>query len=306
MNFMPAHTPLAPPGAADEAGAQRALEGICAQRALEGVGAQRALEGIGAQRARGHLDLAFGHDGTRTRLQRFYQQGCLKARLPRGPGVEAVALNISGGIAGGDVLETEVTLAEGASVTFTTQAAERVYRALGPAARVSTHLIAGPGARLAYLPQETLLFDGFALERALDIDLAAGARFLGIESLVFGRLAMGESVGKGHLRDRISLRREGRLLWQDMTRLDGDIATQLDRPGVAAGARAVATLFAVGLNSRLDALRAALAGAHAGASVMDDVLLARVLAPDAAALRKIMVHALAALRPGPLPRVWQG
>ena len=267
---------------------------------------QRAAQDVGAQRARGQLDLAFQHDGTQTRLTRFYQQGCLKARLPRGPGVEVVALNISGGIAGGDELETALELTPGAQATFTTQAAERVYRALDAPARVRTSLRVGAGATLAYLPQETILFDRFSLDRALEIDLAADAQFLGVESLVFGRLAMGESVTAGYLRDRIALRRDGRLLWQDMTRLDGDIARQLDRPGVAAGARAVATLFAVGLNNRLDALRAALAGSHAGASVMEDALLARILAPNAATLRKIMVQALAALRPGPLPRVWQG
>jgi urease accessory protein len=81
---------------------------------------------------------------------------------------------------------------------------------------------------------------------------------------------------------------------------------QLDRPGIAKGARAVASIFALGMAERLPALRVALAGAHAGASVMDGVLLARILAPDAAVLRKIMVQALTVLRPGPLPRVWQG
>jgi urease accessory protein len=256
------------------------------------------------QRARGRLDLAFTHDGT-TRLQRFYQEGCLKARLPRGPGVEAVALNISGGIAGGDALDTALELAPGAAVTFTTQAAERIYRALEAPSRIRTRLTLGTGAVLHYLPQKTILFDGFALDRALDIELASGAVFLGIESLIFGRLTMGEILREGFLRDRISLHRDGALLWQDSARLEGDIAAQLDRPGIAAGARAMASIFAVGL-CKLDALREALADAHAGASMIGDVLLARILAPDAAALRRVIVKALGVLRPGPLPRVWQG
>jgi urease accessory protein len=256
------------------------------------------------QRARGRLDLSFSHDGA-TRLERFYQEGCLKARLPRGPGVEAVALNISGGIAGGDTLETALALGAGAEVTFTTQAAERIYRALEAPSRIRTRLTVGAGAVLHYLPQETILFDGFGLDRALDIELASGAAFLGIESLVFGRLTMGEVLREGFLRDRISLRRDGALLWQDSTRLEGDIAAQLDRPGIAAGARAMASIFAVGAY-RLDALREALADAHAGASVIGEVLLARILAPDAATLRRVIVKALGVLRPGPLPRVWQG
>jgi urease accessory protein len=260
------------------------------------------------QRARGRLDLAFKHDGKGTRLARFYQEGCLKARLPRGPGMEAVAINISGGIAGGDALDIAVTLAPGAELSFTTQAAERIYRALDAPARIHTRLTAGAGSSLHYLPQETILFDGFGLDRVMDIEVAAGAVFLGVESLVFGRLAMGEVVSGGFLRDRISLRRQDDLLWQDSTRLEGDIATKLDHPGVAAGGRALASIFAIGpgMASRLDALRAALAGAHAGASWTGEILLARILAPDAACLRRVVAKALAVLRPGPLPRVWQG
>lgn len=260
------------------------------------------------QRARGRLDLAFTHDGSTTRLDRFYQEGCLKARLPRGPGREVVALNISGGIAGGDVLDTALALAPGADITFTTQAAERIYRALEAPSRLRTRLTAGQGATLHYLPQETILFDGFGLDRALDIELAEGANFLGLESLIFGRLTMGEILREGALRDRISLRRNGTLLWQDSTRLEGDVAAQLARPGIAAGARAMASIFAAGpgVAAQLDTVRAALHGAHAGASFTGEVLLARILAPDAATLRRIVVKTLGSLRPGPLPRVWQG
>lgn len=260
------------------------------------------------QRARGRLDLAFRHDGTATRLARFYQEGCLKARRPRGGGAEVVALNISGGIAGGDRLDISLSLAAGAQATFTTQAAERIYRALEAPARLRTRLTAGQGAVLHYLPQETILFDGFALDRALDIELAPDAQFLGIESLVFGRLAMGEILRAGFLRDRISLRRGEDLLWQDSTRLEGDITAQLDRPGIAASARAMAGIFAAGpgMAKQLGKLREALAGTHAGASLASDVLHARLLAPDAATLRRMIVKSLGVLRPGPLPRVWQG
>jgi urease accessory protein len=286
------------------------LTGVARHRQLWSMNVWPAkLDGVARpQRARGRLDLGFVHDGARTRLKRFYQEGCLKARLPRGADMEAVALNISGGIAGGDRLDVALALGAGAAALFTTQAAERVYRALEAPARLRTRLTAGAGARLHYLPQETILFDGFALDRALEIELAADAEFVGVESLVFGRLAMGEILRAGYLRDRILLRRDGALLWQDATRLDGDIAALLDRPGVAAGARAVASLFATGpgVETRLSDLRAALAEAHAGASWTGDVLVARILAPDAACLRRVVVKALAVLRPTGLPRVWQG
>lgn len=247
------------------------------------------------------------HDGAKTRLARFYQQGCLKARIPNGPVFEAVALNISGGIAGGDALETALTLHPGAVLTFTTQAAERVYRALEGPSQVVTRVNISQGAQLAYLPQETILFDGFSLDRQLDVSLSGDAEFLGVESLVFGRLAMGEVVRAGVLHDRIRLRRDGKMLWQDITRLDGNIAAALNRPGVAAGAKAVASIFATGPNlaGKLPALRTALEGAHAGASWTGDVLIARILAPDGAQLRSIVARALLALREVGVPRVWQ-
>ncbi|OYV33627.1 MAG: hypothetical protein B7Z81_11115, partial [Acidocella sp. 20-61-6] len=185
---------------------------------------------VAAQRAKGLLDLRFRRAAGRTRVLGFYQEGCLKARLPRALGTEicdAVTMNISGGIAGGDVLETRIALEPGARVCVAGQAAERVYRALEAPARVASYLDVGAGAALEYLPQETILFDGFGLERTLEIELAGDARYLGVESLVFGRKAMGEVVSAGFLRDRIVLRREGRLVLQDMTRLEGDIAAQL-------------------------------------------------------------------------------
>jgi urease accessory protein len=266
-----------------------------------------------AQRAVGRLDLAFRRYGAATRVEKFYQQGCLKARMPSPADLEtleAVTLNISGGIAGGDALSTEIALAEGARVVIATQAAERIYRALGPAARIATGIRLGAGARLDYLPQETIFFDGFALERSLEIDLTADARFLGVESFVFGRQAMGETVQDGHLRDRITLRRDRKLLFQDMTRLDGDIAAQLARKAVADGAMAAASLIyaAPGAADALPALRAALAGANAGASALGaEMIFARILAPSAISLRHAVIAACAACRGGrPLPRVWQG
>jgi urease accessory protein len=151
------------------------------------------------------------------------------------------------------------------------------------------------------------LFDGFALDRTLEIDLAPAATYLGVESLIFGRQAMGETIRAGFLRDRITLRRDKKILLQDMTRLDGDIAAQLARKAVADGAMAVASLIyaAPDTAEKLPALRAALASHHAGASSFDGIIFARILAPSAISLRKCLVAALHACG-AVLPKVWQG
>ncbi len=270
-----------------------------------------------AQRAQGQLDLRFGAGpaGQPAQLRTFLQSGCLRARLPRAQSQgwrEAVVLNISGGIAGGDRLTTRIDVEAGANVIIAGQAAERIYRAAsGGPAQITTTLEAGPDAWLEYLPQETILYDGFALERALVINLAADARYLGVEMQVFGRRFMGETLQSGSWHDSIMLYREKALILNDRVRLEGAIEAHLMRSAIADGAVALATLIMAGpdATAHLDGLREILHhdGVKGGASLVDGVLVARVLARSLHDLRGTIMAALVFLRDGrPLPRVWQG
>ena len=267
------------------------------------------------QRARGVLTLGVGlrgHGGTA--LARLRQQGCLKARLPaieRGADLTAVVVNSSGGIASGDRLDSSFEAGPGSSITITSQAAERVYRAEpgGPPASVRTRIDVGAGARLEWLPQETILFNAARLDRALHVSLAEDAGFIGLECLLLGRTAMGERVRCGSLRDLIHIERAGKPVLHDAVRIEGAIAEQLASPATASGAVAIATLIEVAPDaaSRLESLRSALAasGAQAGASCWNGLLLARIIADDGAAARAAIIAALAVLRGArPLPRVW--
>ena len=180
-------------------------------------------------------------------LDRFRQEGCLKARLPRpeqGAWTTAVTLNSGGGVAQGDRLSTAITAGPGTALTVASQAAERFYRSPGGApATVITTLEVREAAAMEWLPQEAILFDCCALDRRLQIDLAGDACFLGVETLVFGRALMGETVRQAVLHDTIRVRRDGRLLLHDAIRLHGPVQSVLDRPAVAGGGRAVATLI---------------------------------------------------------------
>ncbi len=246
-------------------------------------------------------------------LAALRQEGCLKARFPRvhGDAAEVITVNLSGGVAGGDQLAVQVSLGAGGRATISGQAAERFYRALpgSPPSRVRTALTVAAGGRLEWLPQESILFDRSSLDRSLDVDLAEDACFLGVESLVFGRAAMGETVEHVRLRDLIRVRRGGTLLLHDVTRLRGCAREVLARRATGGGMRAFATLAfaAPGAERLLDPVRDALAGtpAEAGASGWDGLLVARLAAPSGAALRSAVTAALAALRGGrPLPRAW--
>lgn len=260
------------------------------------------------QRAVGELRVGVRVRDGRTVLDGLRQAGCLKARFPRSDDwLNVVTLNTSGGIAGGDALDSAFVAGAGSRATIAGQAAERFYRALpgSAASRVRTRIVVDQGAAVEWLPQETILFDRCAVDRRLSVELAEDAWFLGVESLVFGRAAMGELVERGWLRDCVELRRGGRLLWHDAIRMDGAVAATLRRSAVADGAGAVTTLLHVAPSAEgmLEAVRAALP--LCGVSAWDGMLVARVLAADGAALRALVITALEVLRGGrPLPRVW--
>jgi urease accessory protein len=259
-----------------------------------------------AQRAAGRGRLAVRAQDGRTRLERLYQEGAAKLRLPRSrqARLEAVMINSAGGMTGGDRFDWSIEVGEGAHAVLTTQACERVYRASADVARVAVSLAVGIGARLDWLPQETILFEGGAVARRIEAELAADAGLLLCEAVILGRRAMGERVSRGLFHDRWRVRREGRLVFADDLRLVGDIAALTDRSALLAGAGAFATLLLVAddAEARLDAVRVAVEGLG-GASAFDGKLVVRLVAPDGLSLRRALIPTLAALGATP-PAVW--
>jgi urease accessory protein len=268
----------------------------------------------GQNRARGILRAEFRRAGPRTEPGRAYETGGYRLRFPNVHGqdfCEAVMVNTGGGMAAGDHTRFDFRCAEGAAVTLMTTAAEKIYRSDGETTRIDVTLEAEAGARLEWLPQETILFDGARLDRRLDAALAPGASLLVVELLVFGRLAMGEVMRSGALRDRWRIHRGGELVFAEALRLDGDMAAQLDRPALGAGARAAANLLLIGpeAEGRLDAARDSLArgeeaGCVGGASAWNGMLAARALSPSPERLRAAILALLVAVRGRALPRLW--
>jgi urease accessory protein len=262
------------------------------------------------QRAHGRVALSVARLGAETRPVRIAESGSSRVRLPRvaGAALEGVLINTAGGVACGDRFEVEAEVGAGADLVLTAPAAEKVYRSDGATAEVAIRVTLDEGAGLAWLPQETILFDTARLRRRFDADLAPDARLLVFESVVFGRSAFGEEVAWGFFEDRWRIRRGGRLVYADSLRLSGPIRGLLDRPAVAAGARALATLVYVApdAEARLEEAREALSGSAcaAGCSAWNGLLAVRFLAHDAAALRATAIGFIEAFR-GPLPRVWR-
>lgn len=267
------------------------------------------------QRAHGTLSFDAALSGSETRPVRIAESGPSRIRLPNvtGPALEAVIMNTGGGIACGDRMETAVTAGPGARLVLTTPAAERCYRSDGPVSAVHTSLRAADGADLAWLPQETILYDEARLRRSFEADLAGTARLSVFEAVVFGRTARGEEVAHGFFEDRWRVRRDGKLIFADTLRLDGPVSQLLARPAVAKGARTLATFLHVApdAQARIEEARALLETASpngapclAAASAWSGILTVRFLAPEIAPLRRAAIDFLTRFRGTPLPRVW--
>jgi urease accessory protein len=259
-----------------------------------------------ANRAVGHVSFAVKQVAGHTRRARVQESGSLRVRCPGAPAreLEAVLINTAGGVAGGDRFALDIAAGEGTRLVVTTAAAEKVYRTLGDDSTIAVKLDVAAGARLAWLPQETILFDRARLSRSIAVDLAPDAHIFLAEAIVFGRSGMGETVEEGALTDRWRVRRAGRLIYAETVRLDGAIAARLAEPAVAGGGVAIATvLIAPGDDATVTAVRDLKFEGEVGASAWNGIAVVRLCAADAAALRRDLVHVMTVAR-GSLPRLW--
>ena len=268
----------------------------------------------GLQRSQGKLKvgLARGQDDA-TRVANLFQGGCLNARLPRpqhASEADVVIINTAGGITGGDHLSVDVTVGDGTRVTVTTPACERVYRSVEGEALIEQRVRVGRGARLDWVPQEVILYDRSRLRRRLDLQLEGGAEITMVEAVLLGRAAMGELVTGGSFYDFRTIRRDTCLIFADATRMANAFGHARSCPSMLGDYAAMANLVYIGpdLAAKRDALRAGFADcahAQAGASVIGEVLSARIVATGGSALRRVLMTALTVLRDArPLPRLW--
>lgn len=271
----------------------------------------------------GHLDLHYTRDGART-IALDRHQGPLRVLQRLYPEGEAICHHVlvhpPGGMVGGDTLDVALTLAEGSHAVITTPGAARFYRSSGEAAvqRVGATLAAG--ARLEWLPLETLAYSGCEGENSMRFELAEGAETIGWDVLALGLPAADQPFVRGRYRQAIEI--PGR--WLERGVIAADDATLLDSPLGLAGHRVMGTLWfasgsvmpAVRRDALLDAARAACEGHElmrsAGATAPNDaVVLLRALAPRVEPLMDLFKsvrnrwRSIAWELPAVLPRIWK-
>jgi len=265
------------------------------------------------------LALGFQRRAAATILARREHAGPLRVQKPLYPEGEAVChaivLHPPSGVAGGDELEIDVTVEAGAHALLTTPGAGKWYRSAGAWARQRLGMTVAAQGRLEWLPQETIVFD--AARAAMDsrIELAADARFIGMEVLCLGRRACGEQFGRGILQLSTRVQRAGQPIWLERGRLEGGSAV-LASPAGLAGFSVNGTLLAAApdiapaLLAACRAVPALEAGAHHGLTLLPDLLVARYLGHSSEAARLWFIALWQVLRPAlmgrpaQLPRIW--
>lgn len=272
------------------------------------------------QRVDGEARVSFrcGPHG-RAALTDLYQRAPCRVLFPvteADEPVQSVLLTTSGGLTGGDRTRVEVNVGTDAQATVTTQAAERIYRALPTDgdALVQVEMRVEDGAWAEWLAQETILFEGSRLRRLFTADVAATGRLLAVESIVFGRTAMGEQFDSGLLHDAWRVSRAGKLLWADALHLEGDVRQSRRAPFGFGTSIACATLIYVGTDAplQLGVARQLLerCTCPCGATLLDGIMLARIMAENAVEMRATVMKLIGGIRqaaaslPARLPQVW--
>jgi urease accessory protein len=269
------------------------------------------------QRAEGSGRIVLSGSQTGARIKDVFQRSPVRIMFPRANGgavEEAVLVNTAGGIAGGDRFEISVTALANAAIAVASQAAEKVYRALNEPARIATKLKACDAAKLAWLPQETIVFDGGRLSRETEIDVSSGAELLALEWLVLGRAAHGEQMASGHIKDSWRVKKDDRLIWADSFRVTDEMFARLHGKALLSNCRAVATLIYFGpcLDARLEFSRdvALSLECRCAATSVGGLLIVRFAAKVSydlrAALHNFLQQFSRQLGPGPfrVPKMW--
>jgi urease accessory protein len=239
-----------------------------------------------------------------------------KALYPEGRDLcHAIVLHPPAGICGGDRLHIEVEVGAEAQALLTTPGAGKWYRSAGALAEQVVNLKVSRGGTAEWLPQESIVFAGAQARMQTIVELEAGARYIGVETLCLGRRASGETFARGALQLATDIRLDGKPLWRERGRIEGGSAL-LDSPIGLAGFSVCTTVIAAGADVDAETLAACRqatpteAGAQYGVTAMPNLFVGRYLGHSSEAARAWFVELWRALRPTfigremVVPRIW--
>ena len=253
----------------------------------------------------------FSHSGPLRILQSLY---------PEGPGIcHNIIVHPPGGLVGGDTLDMRFKLGPGAHALVTTPGATRFYRSEAEPALQRAHLSLQAGARMEWLPLESICYSGCRAENRLTMALDPGAELIGWDITALGLPGANQPFERGQFCQHIEV--PG--VWLERAHLRAHDKLLMDSPLGLAGQRCLASLFFVA-GSKLDRHRRqqaldcardilaahSLQGAAGATSPDGRVVVVRVLAPVVEPAMGLLRQVWQAWRghfwrlASPVPRIW--
>ena len=266
------------------------------------------------------LDLGFEHDGRRTVISERKHDGPLVIQKPFYPEDEVChvyLLHPPGGVVGGDELLLNVKLKNKAHSLITTPAATKFYRGNGFQAKQTQKIHIAADCKMEWLPQETIFFSGCDVTTKTIVKLENDARFIGWEMVCLGRPASNEKFDKGLCRQIVEVWSDNEPLVIERSRLKGGDEL-LEAAWGMQGYVVMGTLVATNANDEaLIAVRECSEEINTkedhiklSATLINDVLICRVLSHQAETARENFISIWQVLRPYILqraavaPRIW--
>ena len=197
---------------------------------------------------RADLKLDYTLESQRT-VVRYLHQGPLRILQSLYPEGDQICHNVlvhpPGGLVGGDTLDIQVNVAEGAHALVSTPSATRFYKSGGQAALQQVTATLAPGSRLEWLPLEAIAYnDCKATNRAI-FNLAPTAELMAWDVTALGLPSSDMAFAKGHFQQHLEI--PG--VWLERGNLRGDDTRWLNSPLGLAGQKCLASLvFASGHN----------------------------------------------------------
>jgi urease accessory protein len=261
------------------------------------------------QATNGRSTLQFDHNGPLRVLQTLYTEG---------PGIcHNVLVHPPGGLVAGDALHITGCVGQGAHALISTPGATRFYRSEGATATQTVRWTLDDGARLEWLPLETIAYPGCLGANHWSASLAPTAELMAWEVTALGLPDAKQPFVSGLLQQRMVI--DG--VWRDEGRLDAADERLMQHPMGLGGQRCIGTLVlasgsampATRQEALLEAVRAVLDASEAFAAATcpnDQVLVVRALGPRVEPVMALLQACWGALRPAawglaPVrPRIW--
>jgi urease accessory protein len=176
-------------------------------------------------------------------------------------------------------------------------------------AKISIDLNLDKAATLHWLPQETIIFQGAAVDRTINLNMSADSSCLIAETIILGRQAMGEKIEKCYFTDNWRLYKDGILFHAESLRISDDVEALINANAGINGARMISTIICVGANTEYlkPIIENNLASENSicAATYLNEKLIVRLVSNYSAGGRTDLNKILCALRGHPMPRVWQ-